>query len=57
MRKQTRYAKAKWANVLDVSRSGYYTWLDEKDARESRQQMKVQKILNVYKEGEGHYGA
>lgn len=57
MRKQTRYAKAKWAKVLGVSRSGYYTWLDEKDARESRQQMKVQKILNVYKEGEGHYGA
>jgi hypothetical protein len=35
MRNETKYAKAKWAEKLGVSTSGYYTWLHNRKQRQA----------------------
>ena len=42
---------------MGVSRSGYYTWKNEYQAREQRKQEQEDLVLRVHSQGEGHYGA
>ena len=56
MEKETHYAKAKWAKKLGVSTSGYYTWLQERDRRQKAQKSLEDRVISIFKEGEGTYG-
>jgi len=54
---QTQYAKAKWAEILDVSTSGYYTWIKNRSRREECIQTIRNKVLELsWQEGRGTYG-
>jgi len=54
---QEHYAKAKWAKILEVSTTGYYTWLKERDSRRERHEAIRNKVLDLFwKEGKGTYG-
>lgn len=57
METRTEYSLAKWAKALGVSRSGYYTWKAEHKERERRHKARETLIKEVFKSGEGHYGA
>lgn len=57
MEQQEEHAKAKWAKTLSVSRSGYYAWLETREERQERDQAREKKVLAVFEEGDGHYGA
>lgn len=50
------YSKAKWANMLGVSRSGYYTWKRDRQTRQARQEARERMVIEVFEEGKGHYG-
>jgi len=50
-------SKAKWARVMGVSRSGYYSWRKEGKERELRAAALVEKVSKVFAAGKGHYGA
>lgn len=54
--KQKKYAKAKWAEILGASTSGYYTWMQERETRQQKREYLGQKILTVFKSGKGTYG-
>lgn len=56
MKKETRYAKTKWAPKLGVSTSGYYTWLHEHKHRQKADELLRSKVISVFNEGEGTYG-
>jgi len=44
--------------LLNVSRSGYYRWLNRKPGpRERRDQILKQEILTIYQKGRGYYGS
>lgn len=51
--KQKKYAKAKWAEILGVSTSAYYTWMQERESRQQKREYLGQKILRVFKSGMG----
>ena len=57
MELQHDYTKAKWANILGVSRSGYYSWLETREARANRHREREKEVLEIFEQGEGHYGA
>ena len=57
MEQQETHAKAKWAQTLGVSKSGYYAWLETREERQERDQAREKKVLEVYEESQGHYGA
>jgi putative transposase len=55
---QDRHATTKWAKLLGVSTSGYYTWLKEREQREEKQQRIREKVKELFfHEGQGTYGA
>jgi putative transposase len=58
MEQQERHATAKWARALDVSTSGYYGWLKDRENRAARDQ-EVRRIVKdlFHLEGKGVYGA
>ena len=56
MEKETHYAKAKWAEKLEVSASGYYTWLQEREQRQKAQIALEERVVAIFEEGEGTYG-
>jgi putative transposase len=43
--------------VLDVSKSGYYKWLSERDSRGARQAVRLEIIKKIYMEARGTYGS
>jgi hypothetical protein len=54
MEKQEQYAKAKWAETLGVSTSGYYDWLKERDERKAKEDHMRKKVIELFhEEGEG----
>jgi len=56
MESQERYAKAKWAEVLGVSTSGYYKWLNERDHRKEQDDAIRNKVLDLFcNEGRSTY--
>jgi putative transposase len=57
MERQHHYAKEKWAKVLGVSRSGYYAWLETREARAERYRKQEKAVLEIFEQGKGHYGA
>lgn len=56
MEKEKQYAKTKWAEKLGISTSGYYTWLQERELRKKADQALRNKVISVFREGEGTYG-
>ena len=58
MEQQDQHAKQKWAKVLGVSTSGYYTWLQERDIRAARDEATRDMVKELFQEeGKGTYGA
>lgn len=51
------HSKAKWAELLGVSRSGYYSWLQEYELRKARLEAYEARVRQIFQEGQGHYGA
>ena len=56
MEKETHYAKTKWADKLGGSTSGYSTWLQEHERRQEAKQVLADRVISIFKEGEGTYG-
>ena len=57
MEQQESHAKVKWAPIRGVSKSGYYAWLETRKERQARDQTREKKVLEIFEESEGHYGA
>jgi putative transposase len=58
MEQQEKHAKAKWAEILGVSTSGYYGFLKERDHRAERKRRTRDKVKEIFEgEGQGTYGA
>lgn len=57
MNEEPKYARMKWAKELGVSTSGYYTWLDERNRRKEADILLRRKVISVFKESKGTYGA
>ena len=56
MNTETKSAKAKWAEKLGVSTSGYYTWLHGCKCRRAADDARREKVIAVFNEGQGVYG-
>lgn len=56
MNTETKCARAKWAEKLGVSTSGYYAWLNERKRRQVDDDTRRGKVIAVFKEGQGVYG-
>lgn len=56
MEREALYAKAKWAEKLGVSTSGYYTWLKERERRREANQTLRSKVISIFSDGDGTYG-
>ena len=55
---QDQHATRKWAKVLGVSTSGYYTWRKEHEQRAAREEKIREKVKDLFHhEGKGTYGA
>ena len=54
---EPQYARTKWAEKLGVSTSGYYTWLHERKQRQTADNTRREKVIAVFNEGQGVYGA
>lgn len=52
-----QHAIAKWAESIGLSKSGYYTWLKERNKRAKRQERRSLEVIQMFEEGQGHYGA
>ena len=58
MEMQEQYAKTKWAQILGVSTSGYYDWLNERALRQEKDDKISRKVIDLFnREGKGTYGA
>jgi len=57
MKNETKCAKAKWAEKLGVSKSGFYTWLHDRKRRQAADDALRKKVISVFNEGQGVYGA
>lgn len=56
IRQESAVAVTKWAKLLQVSTSGYYTWKLQVDQRRADQDRYVQKIKDFFDDGLGTYG-
>ena len=57
-RGQADYEITMMCRVLEVSRSGYYAWLDrEPSARAKANAVLLEKIEKIHRESDGTYGA
>ena len=45
MEQQESHAKAKWAPIPGVSKSGYYAWLETRKERQARDQTREKKVF------------
>jgi len=55
---QDQHATRKWAMVLGVSTSGYYTWRKDREQRAAREERIREKVKDLFdREGKGTYGA
>jgi putative transposase len=57
MEKEQKHSKAKWASIIGVSRSGYYSWLRERELRKARLEAYEARVKQIFDDGRGHYGA
>jgi putative transposase len=51
-----QYPVAKWAKYLQVSRSGYYDWLRNKETKAAKEKAYSDKIKEIFDESGGTYG-
>lgn len=56
MNTETKCAKAKWAEKLGVSTSGFYNWLHERKRRQADDNTLRDKVIEVFNDGQGVYG-
>jgi len=56
MNTETKYARAKWAEKLGVSTSGYYAWLHWRKRRRAADDSRREKVIAVFNDGQGVYG-
>lgn len=49
-------SKAKWAKHLEVSTSGYYDWINNRQLRQSKQAELTGKVNKIFNQGKGTYG-
>ena len=57
MEKVQGHSKAKWADIIGVSRSGYYSWLRERGTRRVHLEAYEARVKQAFEDGQGHYGA
>lgn len=57
MNTETKYARAKWAEKLGVSTSGFYAWLHGRKRRQETDETRREKVIDIFYEGQGVYGA
>ena len=50
------YAVAKWARMLKISMSGYYSYIRDKEAKKKTEDKYREKIREIFDEGRGTYG-
>jgi putative transposase len=50
------YPIAKWANILQIERSGYYAWLRRREHLEQREVTLKEKIKDRFNQSRGTYG-
>ena len=46
----------KWARIIGVSTSGYYTWMQERESRQQKKDSLTQKVISIFESGNGTYG-
>lgn len=56
MKEHPEYTVAEWAMFLQVSRSGYYRWLNAIEEADRKDKAEKEEIRKIWKEGEGTYG-
>jgi putative transposase len=56
IRNHREYSVAKWAVFLQVSRSGYYAYIERREFREKEKQSKKGEIKRIFDESGGTYG-
>jgi len=56
IKKRTEYTVAKWATFFQVSRSGYYTYIERRESREADETVRMVEIKRIYDESGGTYG-
>ncbi len=54
--KQKDYTVAKWAAFFEVSGSGYYAWIQNKERRIKREEQYAKAVKEAFESGEGTYG-
>ena len=56
IREQSEYPVAKWAKFFQVSRSGYYTHVEQRERRAEEKETKKSVIKRIFIESDGTYG-
>ncbi len=56
IRNNPEYPVAKWAEMLEIERTGYYAWLNKREALEEKEAHLKKKIKKVFDESGGTYG-
>ena len=51
------HAVARWAPFLEVSTSGYYAWLQERESRQAREDKYAVQVQRIFDQSGGTYGA
>ncbi len=54
---QEEHPERKWADILGVSRSGYYAWKRSREERAKLEEEYIELVRKIFKEGKGTYGA
>jgi putative transposase len=57
MEGDSRFARAKWAEKLGVSTSGYYEWLQNREHRQRKEQELTEKVKAIFCTSNQTYGA
>ena len=53
MEKVQGHSKAKWADIIGVSRSGYYSWLRERGTRRVHLESYEARVKQAFEDGQG----
>lgn len=56
IRENPEYPVTKWAEILEIERTGYYAWLNKREAFEEKEAHLKKRIKEVFDEVDGTYG-
>ena len=56
IRDNPEYPVVKWAGILEIERTGYYVWINKREALEERETHLKKKIKKEFDESRGTYG-